>query len=118
MKKLIIILITIYCSSCATIINTPKQTVSFNSEPSEATILVDGNIIGKTPMTAKIKRKSSSVTMQKDNYETQIKTFNKDISPLVVGNILIGGIIGIIIDICTGSYYNLDDNIYLILKQK
>jgi hypothetical protein len=57
----------------ATLISGTTQSVSFNSEPEGATVLIDGVKKCQTPCTLSLKRGSSeSVTFKKDGYKTQI----------------------------------------------
>lgn len=49
---------TLVLSSCATIISGSKQNVKINSNPTVATVFVDGGEQGKTPLEIKLKRNS------------------------------------------------------------
>lgn len=95
-------------SSCATIISGSKQTVKFTSTPSEATIFIDEVEIGKTPLEKKLERKRNyDVMIQLDGYQTYETKLSKKFNAWYLGNILFGGIIGLIIDPITGAMYNL-----------
>lgn len=109
-------------SSCATIMSGQKQQVSFSTEPSGAEITVIGkkseNIIGSTPLTTKIKRSSHMVKFKKEGYREYEYTFNKQFNGWYLGNFLIGGLPGMIVDLIVGSYTNIDDNVYKKLEGK
>ena len=110
MKKSIItcsLALTLLLSSCATIMSGSKQNVKFASNPSSATIFIDEVEVGKTPFEMKLARKSEHHVMIKlEGYQTYQTTLTKKFNGWFVGNILIGGLIGIIIDpITTAQRY-------------
>ena len=51
-------LLAICLPACATIITGSNQEVTFNSNPDEATVTVGGRVIGKTPITTSLKKRS------------------------------------------------------------
>ncbi|MGZ9675544.1 PEGA domain-containing protein [Flavobacterium sp. GNP001] len=96
------------CSSCATIVSGSKQNVKFESNPSQATILIDEVEVGKTPFEMKLSRKSEhEVLIKLDGYKNYQTTLTKKFNAWYLGNILIGGLVGLIIDPVTGAIYNL-----------
>lgn len=88
MKKVLILgIVALVLQSCATVFNGSKQDVTFNSEPSEATVYtykyknkyeihkIDKSkvvAIGKTPMTVNIKRNTPLILVSKDGYQDTI----------------------------------------------
>jgi hypothetical protein len=114
MKKSIIscsLALTLLFSSCATIISGSKQNVKFASNPSSASIFIDEVEVGKTPFEIKLARKSEhSVLIKLDGYQTYQTNLTKEFNAWYLGNILIGGLIGLIIDPITGAIYNLSPN--------
>jgi hypothetical protein len=114
MKKTIIscsLALTLLFSSCATIISGSKQNVKFASNPSSASIFIDEVEVGKTPFEIKLARKSEhSVMIKLDGYQTFQTNLTKEFNAWYLGNILIGGLIGLIIDPITGAIYNLTPN--------
>jgi PEGA domain len=100
--------VTFLMSSCATIVSGSKQNVKFSSNPSTATIFIDEVEVGKTPFEIKLARKSEhSVMLKLEGYQTYQTKLTKKFNAWFLGNILIGGLIGIIIDPITGAMYNL-----------
>jgi hypothetical protein len=99
---------TLLFSSCATIISGSKQNVSFASEPSSASVFIDEVEVGKTPFELKLERNNEhDVTIKLDGYQTYQTRLTKKFNAWYIGNILIGGIIGLIVDPITGAIYNL-----------
>ncbi|WP_339836938.1 PEGA domain-containing protein [uncultured Flavobacterium sp.] len=111
MKKNIIccsLALSFLASSCATVMSGSKQNVKFASNPTYATVFIDEVEVGKTPFEMKLARISEHEVMIKlDGYQTYYTTLTKKFNGWFIGNILIGGLIGIIIDPITGAMYNL-----------
>lgn len=95
-------------AACATIMHGTSQQVGINSQPTGATVSVDNHPVGSTPVAAKLSRKQShriSITMP--GYQTfEIATTRKT-SGWVWGNIVFGGLIGLIVDASTGGLYDV-----------
>jgi hypothetical protein len=95
-------------TSCATIVSGTKQSVKFSSNPSSATIFIDEVEVGKTPFELKLTRISEhSVMIKLDGYQTYQTKFTKKFNAWYLGNIVFGGIIGLVVDAATGAIYNL-----------
>jgi len=116
-------------SGCASIISGKTQTMTFQSTPelSDITILNrDGKKIhvGKAPVTVSLNRGAGffvperyTVIFEKDGYEKKEIKVTSSMNGWYIGNILFGGIIGLlIIDPATGAMYSLstkDTNVVL-----
>jgi len=88
MKKLSMLIIILFFSGCASIINGTKQSVTFTSSPSRAQVLVDGRSIGVTPLTASLKKnKYDSVMFKKEGYEAQAFPLDKSFDGIALLNI-------------------------------
>lgn len=111
MRKTIIsssLALAILVSSCATIVSGSKQNIKFSSNPSTATIFIDEVEVGKTPFEIKLARNSEhSVLIKLEGYQTYETKLTKKFNAWFLGNILIGGLIGLIIDPITGAMYKL-----------
>jgi hypothetical protein len=114
MKKTVLISalsLTLLMSSCATIISGSKQNVKFHSNPVAATIYIDEIAVGKTPFEIKLERKRDHHVMIKlEGYQTYQTTLTRKFNAWYIGNILFGGLIGVIVDPITGAIYNLSPN--------
>jgi hypothetical protein len=134
MPQKICIALIIGCSfiftGCASIVGKSHYPVSFNTEPSGASVQVtDENGVqvfnGTTPATTVLKsgeayfdRKSYTAKFSKAGYDSQISQINSSISGWYIGgNILFGGLVGwLIVDPITGAMYEIDNtNIYASL---
>ncbi|MBM3712535.1 MAG: PEGA domain-containing protein [Actinobacteria bacterium] len=105
-----IILIT----SCATILHGTDQEISISSSPDGALVIIKtfGGvkvIEGTTPLKATLKREDEyKVSVIKEGYEDNEIIIKNSTSAAVWGNILCGGIIGLIIDFSNGAAYELE----------
>jgi len=95
-------------SSCATIIDGTKQKVSFSSNPSNAEVIVDGRMLGRTPLTEDLSKKDiHTVKINLNGYHPYEMTLIKKVNSWVWGNIVLGGLIGLGVDAITGGLYEL-----------
>ena len=133
MKKQICLMLVplIFLSGCASILSKSMYPVTINSYPDDATILIkDENgtqmYKGKTPTTITLRSgdgyfhgKSYTVEFSKDGYENQTAAIQKGLDGWYVGNILFGGLIGIlIVDPLTGAMWKLPSNITVTLAEQ
>ncbi len=93
---------------CASIVHGSGQEVSISSDPSGAYVFVDGQKMGRTPMSANLKRKRShQLVVHKDGYKDEDRIIQRVLSGTVAGNILAGGFIGWGVDAITGAQWRL-----------
>lgn len=110
---------------CASIVSKSSYPVTFSSNPSEAEITVTnckGRLYatGVTPLTLTLKsgsdfftREEYSVTFSKTGYETMTVPVTFSIDGWYFGNILLGGLIGmLIVDPATGAMWKVDMEYY------
>lgn len=116
--SLVATLCLLVSAGCATIVHGSNQDVPIASEPSDASVLVDGVRVGSTPTTVPISRKKNHVvTIELTGYETENITLTHSMSGAVAGNIIAGGLIGWGVDASTGGQYKLvPDSINLRLR--
>jgi len=95
-------------AACATIMEGSKQPVAVSSTPAGASISVDGQEMGTTPATLLLTRKDSHVvSLLLDGYLPYHMTLEKKTSGWVWGNIVFGGVVGVVVDASTGAMYRL-----------
>ena len=96
--------------ACATIVQGEHQSVPIDSDPSGATVLVDGIEMGETPTILSLERgEDHTVVLQRDGYREVTLRLDKDFDfvPTVVGNLFSWGIFGFAVDYVTGAAYDL-----------
>jgi hypothetical protein len=89
---------------CATIVKGTKQDIKLNSDPPGATAVIDRDIAVKTPATVKLSRKEvHTVVFTLEGYESKTVYLNQAMEPWVWGNVVLGGIIGLLVDVSSGA---------------
>ena len=92
MKKVrvvLTILMVAMLASCATILSGSQDAVSFDSEPRGAQIIVDGTVLGVTPLTVNLKRnKYKQVEVRLDGYKVQTRPLSTSYDPVALINIV------------------------------
>ncbi len=95
-------------AACATIMHGTSQQVGINSQPPGATVVVDSQTAGTTPVAAKLARKRSHrITVTMPGYQQFEMVTTRKTSGWVWGNIVFGGLIGLIVDASTGGLYDV-----------
>lgn len=103
-----LLILMVFLSNCSTVLNTTTQDVEIKSVPENAKITIDGKKFGTTPQVVNIDRGSVHVVkLDLDGYEPYETQLTKKISIWFWGNALNGFIPGMIVDMFTGSMYNL-----------
>lgn len=122
MKKLsAILLIALFTSSCASILSKSQYPLTITTDPSGASVAVSDHkgmeiFKGTSPATVSLqagagffKRASYQVSVSKTGYETQTVPVQFKVDGWYWGNLLLGGVIGmLIIDPATGAMYKID----------
>jgi hypothetical protein len=120
-RELLIIICLPFLTGCASIVSKSTWPFSVDSNPSGANVVVtnkSGREVykGKTPVAMKLKsgagffsKESYTVSLALNGYETKKVNVECKINGWYFGNIVIGGLIGmLIVDPATGAMYKLD----------
>ena len=120
MNFLFLFALIILSSNCATIILGTTQELSISSIPTAALVTNNGLQLGKTPLLAELKRKGTHrIRIELDGYETYEIFLTRKTSDWVWGNIIFGGLIGLVVDAITGGMYVLTpEEIHAELRNK
>jgi len=123
MKKSILmglLCIGILSASCATIMLSTSQEVGISSNPAGAKVTNNGVEAGKTPVVLDLKRKNNyKIKIELEGYQPYEIALVKKMSGWVFGNIIFGGIPGLIVDLATGALYVLKpEQVMAELKQQ
>jgi hypothetical protein len=107
-KTLIAVVSCILLTNCATIIHGTRQDISFSSNPSGADVMINDQNKGLTPIVVNLERKNNyTVKIQLAGYLPYETNIVKKVDGWIVGNIIFGGIIGLVVDAATGGMYKL-----------
>lgn len=120
MRRIIIVALlisSILCNGCATIIDGKTQEIRVSSMPENATVLMGGVAVGKTPITLNVKRGSSNlIVIQRKGYRTKTVKLDRVFNTTVFFNLLwfllyiIPGVVAFVIDYSTGAIYEIETN--------
>ncbi|MDX9740275.1 MAG: PEGA domain-containing protein [Gammaproteobacteria bacterium] len=104
---------------CATIFTGSTQEVSLQSNPSGATVMIDGRIMGETPLTARIdKTTNRTLIVEKEGYKTFTTRMDTRMNPLFWGNIVIGGFLGSTTDAASGAVHEYSPSQFMISLER
>jgi hypothetical protein len=108
-KILGILVILLVGPGCATITGGSRdQKVKITSNPAGAAVVVDGQPQGATPAAVDLSRKTEhQVAISYPGCETAQMTIRRQLNPWMFGNLLLGGPVGLIVDVCTGATHQL-----------
>lgn len=115
--------IILLLSGCASIVSKTNWPFSVDTQPSGASVTITNKkgvevFSGKTPTAMKLRsgsgffgKESYTVSITKEGYEPKKVTIECRVNGWYFGNILIGGLIGmLIVDPATGAMYRLDSD--------
>ena len=113
-KVFLFLIMSLFLSSCASIFSKSEDKVTFKTAPKGATVYLDGDEVGKTPLTLPVKRRMAAhkVTIKKEGYKTQTFTLKKSVTTAAFFNctfILSWGT-----DALTGKMFEYSPNSYFI----
>lgn len=99
---------SVLLTNCASIIHGTKQDIAFSSDPIGANLTINGENRGETPALISLKRNGKyTVKMELPGYLPKEISLSKNVDGWFFGNILFGGLIGIIVDASNGAMYQL-----------
>ncbi len=92
-------------SGCATITGgTGPQKIKVATNPPGATVIVDGRPCAMTPTVLRLDRKvEHQVVLEKAGYMPAEADLKPRINPWIFGNVVVGGLIGVVVDLATDS---------------
>jgi hypothetical protein len=113
MKKVVSITLVIslflLISSCATVFKGTSNKLDLNSDPQGAKVYVNGNYMGDTPIRLKLESKQTySIEFRKEGYQTKTVNITNHVGVGWVVLDVLCGLIPVIVDAATGSWYELD----------
>jgi len=120
LKVVVVFLAAVYLASCATLFKGNSSKVDFNSSPEGAQVFVNGSYMGDTPIRLKLEsKKNYNVEFKKEGFKTKVFNITNHIGAGWIILDILGGLVPVIVDAATGSWYDLDqDNINAILEKQ
>jgi len=125
MKWLMLFISLTLFSACSTIVKGTDHGLSVVTDPAGAACVLErkGMIIGAvnpTPGNAQISKTKHDVHISctKEGYDDAVGVISSNFEGWTLGNILIGGIIGLGVDAASGAMNEYDDQVIIILQKK
>lgn len=116
--------VALLSSACSTIVTGTSQTIAVNTTPAGASCTVDRNgerigSVAETPGSVRISKSSKplEVECREAGYLPATVRRSPDFQPWTVGNVLIGGLLGLGIDAASGAISVYPSNIQLGLSR-
>ena len=109
MRTVLVFALLLALTACATIVDSGPWAVPINSNPPGATVSNGGNELGVTPCTVWL-RADPVLELRLDGYDVQSVSVPERFNPWVIGNVVFGGLIGILIDAVSGAMFYVDDS--------
>ena len=105
-------------TQCATVFKGPSQKVSFSSNPTGASVFVNGQLYGVTPLDLKLEPKHPyTIEFKKEGHQSKTVMLTNSVGAGWVIVDVIFGLVPVVVDAATGSWYNLDqDNVNAVLE--
>src|SRR5687768_7395920 len=92
------------CTGCATIMGGARdQQVNITSKPAGASVIVNGEHRGTTPLRVSLDRHVNHSIEVSNGAETYTKELGPGFNWMFMGNVLFGGVIGMVVDLSTGA---------------
>jgi len=110
------------CGGCATITKGSSQPVTVQTDPTGATCTLTRNgatvaVVNPTPGTVTIGKSHTDLTVRctKDGYIDAVGTIGSKFQPWTFGNILFGGLVGIVVDAASGASAEYEPTVTIAL---
>jgi len=108
MRKFSLLPLLAFLAACGSIIHGGSQGIGFSSSPTNATVTVDNQPKGNTPVVVSLSRKDTHIVrMELAGFQPYEATITRSVSGWVWGNLVFGGLPGLAIDAITGGLYKL-----------
>lgn len=111
MKRILTVLLTsILITSCAGVFKGTEQTLTFTSEPSGAEVMLDGQSVGVTPLSIKVKKnKYDTVMLKLAGHKVVNRPLEKSYDAVALVNVIWDSSTT---DLITGAAYEYSPNTY------
>ncbi|MGA2784857.1 MAG: PEGA domain-containing protein [Candidatus Bathyarchaeia archaeon] len=96
-------------NGCATIFHGMSDKIDFSSDPTGAKVYVNGQLMGTAPLELKLESKHSyNIEFRKEGYEDKTVVVTNSVGAGWIVLDVIFGLVPVIVDAATGSWYSLD----------
>ena len=116
----VVALVTIAAlSGCATLFNDKTPSVDVASNPEGASVYVNGNYVGETPVSVDLSvRREHTITFRKDGYKEKTYQVSRSVGIGWVILDILSSLVPLIVDAATGDWFMLDtDHVNVIMAE-
>ena len=119
MRVAAIALSCLLATSCSTIVDGSHEDIRFATTPPGATVTVDNRITQQSPCTFELERDEDHFAeISMEGYKTVTVEITHHLGGTVFGNLILGGLIGGIIDGASGAAFTLHpDEIDIVMQR-
>lgn len=111
MHKVLSLGVLMFLSGCATVMQGGQDRVYVTSKPEGARVYLDNQAVGTTPTIVTVPKTSEGVfRLEKEGYQPVTVDRDKVCSGWIFGNLLIGGVVGFVIDFATSNQGHYQDH--------
>lgn len=105
-------------NGCATLFNDKTPSVDVASNPEGASVYVNGNYIGETPVSVDLSvRQEHAITFRLDGYKEKTYQVSRSVGIGWVILDIVGGLVPLIVDAATGDWFMLEaDTVNVIMS--
>lgn len=109
--SLLLLLALLALSGCATLVAGGPDHVHVATNPAGATVFVDNAAVGKAPTTVTLDRAKPKVEIRLElaGFAPVTVTRGKSVNGWLLGNVFLGGLIGLLVDIAVNNGEKFDD---------
>lgn len=101
--------------ACATIFSPGPDPVDFGSQPEGAQVIVNGQNMGSTPVTLRLRpEKQYTITFRKEGFQDATVTLSSHVQAGWVVLDIFAGLLGVAIDAATGKWKAFDEGQYFV----
>jgi hypothetical protein len=110
-NSVLLAFVLVVVAGCGVLFNSGPATVMLTSNPNEAEVWIDGARRGTTPLSVSLpKNYNYQVVFRKAGHDEVTLPINRRVSAGIVILDVLGGLIPVIIDAATGSWYVLSES--------
>lgn len=108
-KVVTLVLLSAPGTGCASMVHGSRQTIQLQSNPPGAQVTVDSDPVAyTTPTSINLKRgEDHTLVFRKEGFDDYTAELTHSTSGAVLGNVILGGVVGIATDYSSGAAYEL-----------
>ena len=106
-----VVFVTLAISGCATLFKGPSEEVTFNANRDAVDVYIDNELVGQAPVTVELKSDATyDVRFESDGETREVELSGAVGAGWIILDVFTG-LIPVVIDIATGDWYELDNEI-------